>query len=120
MFFYCSNIYWDAKKNEINFQNGFLSNGRGKRFQVDNLKRIIPRGQSLYLCKVKVKTGNHEDITFKFFGLDESDMKNFSKDDIQKVGTNNSGKFVFDKEFEESIRKNTKMDKIEKISLSGM
>lgn len=112
-------IRWSAKRREIYFVGGYLTGGRGRRFQVDGLKRVVQKNECLYLCKIKYKVGNQLDDTFKIFVLHDGDLGNWANEDIQLIGKNINGHFLFDKDFFEGMKKINRMDKIPKISLSG-
>lgn len=105
-------------RNEINFVGACIGAGRGRRFQVDGNKVVVPKNASVYLAKIKFKTGNHEEETFKIFCIHDQDLGNFNEDDIQLIGKNIRNRFVFDPEFAEGMSKLTRMDKIAKVSLS--
>lgn len=117
---YYQQINWKTKRNEITFIGAYLSNGRGKKFQVDGLKRIVAKNEELYLCKIQVKMGRHVEDTFKFLVLDEEMKSHREEKDIQLVGRNKDGYFCLDKEFAEGMKKVNSMEKIDKISLSDM
>lgn len=117
--FFYQDIKWNPKKSEINFVGAFLGAGRGRRFHISGTKLSVFKGESAYLCKVITKSGNHEEETFKILCIFKRDLSNFSKDDIQLIGTNVNGNFMFDKDFYEGMKKVTSMDKIEKVSLSN-
>lgn len=117
--FFYQIISWKPQINEINFVGAYLGNNRGKKFQVDGLKKTIMNNEELYLCKIESRTGNHSEESFKLLVLNEDTKKNFKEEDIQLVGKNKKGKFLFEKNFLEGIKQVNQMDKIEKISLSG-
>lgn len=111
-------IIWDSPRCQLTFVNPFLSAGKGKRYEVNGTKQTVYPKQKLYLCKIKVNVGRHEVETFKFYVLDEITLDNFPKENVQLVGTNKAGKFMFDAEFAEGLVKNVQMSKVDKIKLS--
>jgi hypothetical protein len=118
--FYYDHLYWNTSRNEINFVGAFLGNGRGKRWQLEGTKRNVPNNRCLYLCKIQVMVGKHKDFTFKLLVIEDSDLKNWNKDDIQIVGKNLRGHFLLDADFASSMVKNSRMEKVDKIKLSDM
>ena len=105
--------------NEITFIGGFLSNGHGRNYQVDGLKRTVMPNERLYLCRIWETVGNQKLDVFKFFVLNVDTLKNFKQDDVQLVGMNIHGKFCFESKFAEGLTKETRMDHIPKIDLTG-
>jgi hypothetical protein len=114
--FFYRDIKW--MNNEITFNGGFLSNGHGRNFQVDGLKRVVMPNERLYLCRIWETIGNQQMDVFKFFVLDETTLKNFKQEDVQLVGMNINGKFCFESKFSEGLVRETKMDNIPKIDLT--
>lgn len=118
--FYYQNIIWNSKRNEINFIGAYLGNGRGKRFEVKGLKRNVMNNESLYLCKIQEKLGNHAEETFKLLVLNDFYKKNFKQEDVQLIGKAKNNRFYLDKEFADGMRKVNRMDKIDKVKLGDM
>jgi len=114
--FFYEQIIWERSKSQLTLIGGCLAK-RGRRFQVDGLKKVIFRGQKLYLCKVQVKTKNnkHEEL-FKLLVLREG--HEYPESDIQLVGQNINGSFVFDQDFLDSMFKNKQS--LNKIKLSDL
>lgn len=112
-------IRWNSSKSEIKFEGCFLSNKKGKRFQVDGVKRIVAKGESLYLCKIKRNLGKHIDEVFKFLVLDDETIKGYDISERQLVGKNVNGQFMFDSDFYQGMRKVNQMSHTEKIDLSA-
>jgi hypothetical protein len=110
-----SEIRW--KNNEIYFLDAHLKGGRGKKFQVDGVKRVVSNKQKLYLCRIWVNVGPHKVDTFKIFVLDDEALKNFKPEDVQLMGQNIDGRFVFDKSFQDGMKRVTTHS--QKIDLSG-
>lgn len=118
MKFYYTEIKWSKARNEVTFVGAYLGKGRGKRFAVDGLKRVLMPNQKLYLCKILKKLQNgHEDNYYKMFVLDEHTLSNFEEDNRQLVGTNKNGSFMLDSEFMDGLKKITSMERIDKVSL---
>ena len=119
-YFFYDAIKWDNRKNEINFVRPFLSNGKGKRYQVDRVKNVVTRGQILYLCKVNALVGHQKTEVFKLYVLDDYNIGNFDKESIQIVGKNVGGRFLFEKEFADAMKKNVKAEMVDRVKLSDM
>lgn len=102
--FYYQSIIWDRRKSEIIFRGCYLGS-KLSRFQIDGIKQVVFNKEKLYLCKIKIKTKKGYDELFKIFVIRPEDISNWNNDDIQLIGQNNNGQFVFDKEFEEGMRK---------------
>lgn len=117
-FFYQS-VRWDSLKQEIHFVGAYLGGNRGRRFQVDGLKRIVAAGEKLYLCKIPCKVGKHMDETFKMFVLDDERIDGIGKENVQLVGQNVRGQFLLAKEFGEGMKRITRMNRVAKIDLGS-
>jgi hypothetical protein len=115
--FYYQTIKW--MHSEITFVGGYLSNGHGRNYQVDGLKRSVMLNERLFLCRIWETVGNQKLDVFKFFVLDEETLKNFKQEDVQLVGMNIHGKFCFESKFAEGLVKETRMDSIPKMDLTG-
>jgi len=102
---FCYNIiHWDKQRLEITFEGAYLASG-GKKFEVSGLKRVVYKGEKLYLCKIKINIGRHIDETFKLFVLDDERASQMGQDNIQLIGENDKGVFIFDKEFVKGMSK---------------
>ena len=113
-----SAAYWSQSKNQIEFRNCFLK-ARGRHYEVNGQKNIVPKDYKLYLCKIAVTTGDKSDETFKLMVLSDDTISNFKEENIQLVGSNVNGNFMIDPSFLESCRRVGANDSISKISLAG-
>ena len=113
--FFYEQIIWERSKWQLTIVGGYLAK-RGRKFQVDGLKKVILKGQKLYLCKLKLKIKGTYDEVFKLLVLREG--HGYLENDIQFLGQNKNGTFVFDKMFLESMFKNKQYT--DKVKLSDL